>query len=276
MIKSYPTLSNEEKQLVLQFIKKEGQEEITVAKLEEKYLTSTFEYGTGILFCFFEGHIVGKGELILKEASVTGACYLTACLAESLEVFQELLASAVELTKRCGGKKLYIGTKNERILAWLELIGTKGNYQSLIMTLPHDELKYEPLKVEQVCDENKDLFQQTYNAIFSEIPNGGTISDEEMEDVENHYFVCHQGNYVGVLITSLEEKVGFFDIGLCKAYRGMGLGNRLVDTAISLLKERGAERISLVVISKNNHAYQLYKRRGFVVESTINEWFEIE
>lgn len=63
-----------------------------------------------------------------------------------------------------------------------------------------------------------------------------------------------------------------FDIGLCKKYRGIGYGKLLLETAIEFLKNKKVKKISLIVIERNNVAYNLYNKRGFEKESVLSYW----
>lgn len=52
-------------------------------------------------------------------------------------------------------------------------------------------------------------------------------------------------------------------IGLLPAWRGRGLGGRLLDLLIAAARERGASRVTLEVRSRNEVAIRLYMSRGF-------------
>ncbi|MEP6941379.1 MAG: GNAT family N-acetyltransferase [Betaproteobacteria bacterium] len=57
-------------------------------------------------------------------------------------------------------------------------------------------------------------------------------------------------------------------MGLRSAYRGRGLGERLLRAALAVAKASGFERVSLHVYAKNTHAFALYRKVGFVLEGT--------
>jgi ribosomal protein S18 acetylase RimI-like enzyme len=61
---------------------------------------------------------------------------------------------------------------------------------------------------------------------------------------------------------------GMLGMGVAAAYRGRGLGRRLIDAAIKAAREAGFERVTLSVYAKNVHALELYRKAGFVVEGT--------
>ena len=67
------------------------------------------------------------------------------------------------------------------------------------------------------------------------------------------------------------EKEGFrhcgtLGIGVHKAFRGLGLGKRLMNTALSKAKQIGLERIELEVYRSNKAAVHLYEKAGFEIE----------
>jgi ribosomal protein S18 acetylase RimI-like enzyme len=59
---------------------------------------------------------------------------------------------------------------------------------------------------------------------------------------------------------------GMLGMGLRAPYRGIGLGRQLIDHALQQARERGFERIELMVRSPNARAIQLYGQVGFQEE----------
>lgn len=59
---------------------------------------------------------------------------------------------------------------------------------------------------------------------------------------------------------------GRLGMGVAKAYRGQGLGNRLLTSCITAARTYGVEKIELEVFSDNIAACRLYERHGFEVE----------
>ena len=62
------------------------------------------------------------------------------------------------------------------------------------------------------------------------------------------------------------EHSGRLGMGVLRAYRGRGIGTRLIVAAMDAARERGLERIELEVFASNQPAIGLYKKMGFVVE----------
>jgi ribosomal protein S18 acetylase RimI-like enzyme len=59
---------------------------------------------------------------------------------------------------------------------------------------------------------------------------------------------------------------GRLGMGLLPAYRGHGIGRRLLDRSLAAAKARGLQRVELQVFASNLPAIALYERSGFVRE----------
>jgi len=62
-------------------------------------------------------------------------------------------------------------------------------------------------------------------------------------------------------------------IGTDPAYRGKGLGKKVLLAGLSYLKSQGIETVSLSVDSENRVAYELYRSMGFE-ERGSTLWYE--
>ncbi len=62
------------------------------------------------------------------------------------------------------------------------------------------------------------------------------------------------------------EHRGTLGMGVVKAYRRMGIGQRLMTHALQKAIDMGLERVELEVFSSNGPAVALYKKMGFVTE----------
>ncbi len=54
-------------------------------------------------------------------------------------------------------------------------------------------------------------------------------------------------------------------IGICKDFRGLGIGRTLIEHALEWAKAQNYEKVTLDVYSSNQHALSLYKKMGFQV-----------
>lgn len=60
--------------------------------------------------------------------------------------------------------------------------------------------------------------------------------------------------------------VGTLGMGIIPEYRGLGIGEKLINTALDMAKKRGLTRIELTVREGNLPAQRLYQKVGFEVE----------
>ena len=77
------------------------------------------------------------------------------------------------------------------------------------------------------------------------------------------------GKVIGAVWTRIMNDYGHVDddtpsfaISLYKEYRGRGIGTRMMNEMLALLKEKGFERASLAV-QKANYAVRMYENVGF-------------
>ena len=56
-------------------------------------------------------------------------------------------------------------------------------------------------------------------------------------------------------------------------HQNQGVGNQFFSDALSLLKSEGLKRVELLVAADNDVAIKFFKRFGFVVEGTHNNYF---
>ncbi|MBS2968581.1 GNAT family N-acetyltransferase [Metabacillus sp. KIGAM252] len=58
-------------------------------------------------------------------------------------------------------------------------------------------------------------------------------------------------------------------IGLLPEYQNMGIGGKLMDTAVAWSKLQGLHRLELTVMTHNEPAIALYKKKKFSLEGTV-------
>lgn len=101
-----------------------------------------------------------------------------------------------------------------------------------------------------------------------------------------------QAGAVHVVAVTDDEVIGWCDLrpraaptlrhtavlgmGVVAAYRGQGIGSRLLTAALGLAPARGIRRSELIVRSDNAAAIALYRRFGFVDEGTCRNYMRVD
>jgi GNAT superfamily N-acetyltransferase len=77
-------------------------------------------------------------------------------------------------------------------------------------------------------------------------------------------------NLLFTISTALGERVALLeDMVVSPEVRGTGIGAKLLSEAISLARERGCKRITLLTDRSNEAAQRFYAKQGFVLSSMV-------
>ena len=143
--------------------------------------------------------------------------------------------------------------------------------------------------------EKEQLKDFLYEAIF--IPEGLEAPDRDIiekpelkiyyedfgKDTADHCLVAEdEGKVIGAVWTRIMNDYGHIDdetpsfaISLYREYRGRGIGTKLMQEMLNLLKEKGYKRASLAV-QKANYAVRMYKKVGFeIVDENEEEYIMV-
>jgi ribosomal-protein-alanine N-acetyltransferase len=77
-----------------------------------------------------------------------------------------------------------------------------------------------------------------------------------------------------VLLPALDD-VDLLDISIAKAHQRKGLGNKILNKIIEILREQKFERIMLEVRRSNLAAYALYRKVGFAEVGTRRDYYPL-
>ncbi len=89
------------------------------------------------------------------------------------------------------------------------------------------------------------------------------------------------GKAVGFITCHLDDRARRGNIGLigvCRAAQGRGVGQALVNHALSWFQMRGVDAVSVVTQGRNIGAQRLYERAGFLVREVqlwYHKWFDV-
>lgn len=290
VIKKYLNLSDAEKKIVKDFINRKENSKKSIEEIEKMFNNKMYGYGKGALFYFIEGQVLGKINVVLEVVEELGNIFIH-CLevledldtATKEKIIKELIDKTIEVSEEYNPKEILLGERNKDRLKLLEKLNLHSRYKAVKMYLEDRENKENCLNLISLSEKNKVEYWGAYNDSFNDMPHGSYIYINEVEEYlrkannENYYFMVSTDNTtIGFMNCVIENGQGIFDIGLRKAYRGKGYGKRLLETAIDFLNEKKVYKINLIVIEKNQIAYNMYKKRGFKEESVISYWIKIK
>lgn len=288
MIKNYLQLNNTEKQKAYGFYTRNILEKPEFINFESKMTSEIYDYGNGSLFYIHKNEVVAKIHIVLKDILQTSIAYIIDLDVidinkSSASIIIDLISASHEISTNYNAKEIYFATNSEDIVGILQNYNIRHEHLTLIMKLNNHRDISDILKTRELDNSNKGLYKNLYNSIFIDTPHGKLISEYQLEEnlttssfINRYYIVSDEFNKdIGVLDINIANNIGTFNIGLLKEYRGKGYGKKILDTAIYLLKtNKDVKEINLLVISKNDKAYNMYMNRGFVHKKIYSFWYD--
>lgn len=100
--------------------------------------------------------------------------------------------------------------------------------------------------------------------------------EHEISAAYSFPFVAEQDDIIMgyVCVMSLFEEAQILDIAVAPELRGRGVARRLLEYAILVAREKGAEVLALEVRASNGAAITLYERCGFVRTGVRVKYYE--
>lgn len=287
MIRNYLELNKFELEKFIQFINRNKINKLSFEDMDNEMRSEEFDFGRGVILKINGQDIIGTTSIILKECNKKGIAYIIKLdINESTDdkrnVLCEIIEEAKNIAKKYGARKIFLGTKDDLIIRNLNSLNIEKQYSAIRMTLDNIRIKYPPLSLVKLSEENKKEYLKIYNDAFKEVPNGATLTESEIDeyikkaDEDNYYIAIINNEMIGFLQFNIKEEVGEFDLGLIKSARGKGYGKLLLETAISFLNSKKVKEICLIVMTKNTLAYDMYKKRGFKESKLVSDWFQLD
>lgn len=286
MIKAFNQLNENEKSAVENYLNQEQNPHQSTSEIFKTFNSKIYNFGEGVLFNFQEDQILGSVKVILEAAIPLSAIYIHALSLSNIAenestIAKELIDAAIELGESKTCQRILLGFRDEKIAQILKLLGYLPSYNAYKMKLENRQSTGQSLELIPLSHDNKEVYLHVFNQSFNDIPHGGYFEMDNVEKFledtsENQYYLVKEKNeIIGFLNLEIENKIGMFDMGLRKAFRGQGFGKRLLETAIHLLNQTSTTSTMLTVIEKNAAAYNLYQKRGFVIDDILSQWIEI-
>ncbi len=287
MTKNYLQLTKYEAEKLLKFINRNKINKMSFEDMEKQYRAEEFDFGKSVIVIIDEEDITGTAAVVLKECKEKGIAYVI-----KLDIYEnsenkkfaicEIIKESKDLATKYGANQVFLGTKDDALIKILKNLGMEKQYSIIRMKLDDRNVKYKPLDLIELSEQNKNEYLTIYNSSFREAPNGSTLTEKELEeyvknaDENNCYYIVSVNNEkVGFLQFKIENCIGEFDLGLIKEVRGKGYGKQLLETAISFLNEKKVAEINLTVVTKNVVALNVYKKRGFIESELLSDWFQL-
>ncbi len=261
--KKYIEMNNMEKELALHFSNLKNKDIDSINKLDDILCGKIYDKGNGIIFAFNNKEIIAKIAVVLECIKPLGTSFI-----HNIEIKDELenrddflillIKEAKELAVSYGAKSVKLGIRNNTILNTLKKVNLYRDYSAIKMKLNDKSVKEDVLVLEELTIENSQKYLEVFNDSFSDMPHGTWLDNEDLnrylnnkEESKYYFMVKNDDNIIGFMNCEIEINEGMFDIGLCKSYRGKGLGKKLLETAIQFLNNKNVANIALIVIEKN-------------------------
>lgn len=102
--------------------------------------------------------------------------------------------------------------------------------------------------------------------------------DSFYEQLHANTDLVRMGFFADCLVAAIGCKVEskrlyIMTLGVLEKYRRFGFGSQLLDWAIGQAKQRELAEVALHVQTNNGDAIEFYKRHGFVVDHTDNDYY---
>lgn len=294
MLMRFQELSDEQRERLYTFLKlQRPQDELTYEAFIAYYAGELFDGGANFLIAFDKDfHITGCVGVITREIPVKGEAYIVRLHVngDNHDAAAGLMRLAIDLCNGAKASRLLAGVAPADALSAqvAKENGFEERHRALILSLEvvseqaaqagrAARLTYRP-----VGESNRGAFRALHNDVFRFVPNGGAITDEEMDEL----VAKHAGHpeFLGLAYAG-ERLIGFYEleltagegwiqsIGIDPSCQGQGYGREMLLDLIAVLEREGVERVKLIVMSSNDPAISLYRAIGFGEERVLSVWY---
>lgn len=85
-----------------------------------------------------------------------------------------------------------------------------------------------------------------------------------------NFVACNNGTIIGVILSGHDGRRGYiYHAAVDVSWRGQGIGTRLVDTALSALRNEGINKVALVVFENNTIGNEFWTSIGFAARPDL-------
>lgn len=283
-LRPFPTLSPAERLHLFNFVRSfEPTRFATFDALREDYTGTAFDHGRQHYSLWDNGRLRGTIALVTLEVASKGEAYLVSAYVREgdREAFDALVGHALaECPTRPLPFKLGLAPSAPYMADYARDLGFEEDDAALVLTLdPAATLAVdEAVSWEPLSPANRETFQAIWNATLAASPNGGSLTDADVDDLLATQawagLFTLNGPPVGVAQLAVRQEVGWIEaIAIAPAHRGQGLGRPLVGACVAQLRAQGASSIRLLVMRSNEAAVRLYRKVGFGRDEVKGLWW---
>ncbi len=298
LIKTFCQLNDQERRQIYEFVTELSDKNPFFDNYEEfieNYTAPVFAHGNEYFSSWVGGEVVATLACITKDVKQTDHAYITALYSSesNLDSFENLLTYGIEVCSQYCPETIRMGVRaaNSYLVSVVQQCGFSLCDQAIRMRYVNDlgtfqaqqrdEISFVPLSLT-----NRDDFLEIHNRAFCNSPNGGQMTEEEMDNFLTErkddplVGICYyQGQPAAMYELEVREeasrKIGWIEgLGVHPDFQGKGLARMVLDHCIEQLSVEEIDDLKLIVIGSNERAYGLYLRYGFVVEEIISTIFE--
>lgn len=284
-LRPFPTLSPAEQLHVFDFVRSfEPTRFATFEALHADYTSAAFDHGRQHYALWDNGRLRGTIALVTLEVATKGEAYLISAYVREgdRDAFDTLIAHALAAcpTPRPLTFKLGIPPLAPWMAEYAAALGYEEYDAALVLTLddradlPLDEaLSWEPLNAA-----NREAFQAIWNATLATAPNGGSLTEADVDELLSAKTCAgvflRGGEPIAMAQLAVRDGIGWIEaIGILPAHQGRGLGRPLVAACVAQLRAQGASAIRLLVMRSNEPAFHLYRKLGFGRDEVKGLWW---
>ncbi len=258
------------------------------AEMVGKYGGEVYDYGKGHFSLWEDGQVLGSLGVITREIPERGEAFITGAYIarERRENFPRLLTRAMAYLLPYGVNKVSLGIPptGTYLLPLLEEQGFCDSHTSVILCHRRDAPGRDPgvdLELVGLNPVNGDEFRRIYNRTLAWVPNGGSLSENELAEMLSSQIAAglclRRGEPVGVYQLAEGTEVGWIEaIGVDPDFQGQGIGGNLLTRLTRSLYASGSREVKLGVMSSNERALRLYDRCGFDREKVSGIWLVMD
>lgn len=143
------------------------------------------------------------------------------------------------------------------------------------------------IQIEPIGEEHIESFHRTLDSVARERKYLSLLEAPPLEETRKFVLTMIRDGNAQFVALSAGDVVGWCDVrrhffpvhahrgsigmGMLPAFRGQGLGRRLLDATVAKARETGIRRFELSVHADNERAIKLYEKVGFVREGVSKE-----